>query len=538
MQSIVIGAALAAFAWAGTATAQVPRVGVVEHYGSRSLALEQVDRALGIAAGDSLSEDSLVAAMKAARARLSSVKGVAAVGVDAVCCLDQRLMIFVGFREVGVPGPQLRAAPHGTAKLPEAVMAANAPFDSLVSVAVMRGDATEDDMQGHALSHAPELRAIQERFVELARVHLDTLRIVLRTAADPGQRAIAARVIAYAPDKRDVVSDLVAAAHDPDDAVRNNAVRALAVIAVLAGREPARAISVPAAPFVDLLNSVVWSDLNKSALALDRITAAARDSALFAALRPRGLSVLADMARWRSAGHAQPAFNILGRVAGLGEGAIAKAWEDDRASVIAAALASRAGYPAHWWAPVPKEGAPAWEILPQEAGPGEVILSKRHELGLLSNFAPTPFVFHGRSYASLEGFWQMMLYPEGDDDPRAKYPGLEWKYTREEVTRMTSFEAKRAGDLAEENMRRMGIGWVSFEGRRFDYRSPKPAEHYRLIVAATREKVRQNDDVRRVLLATGDLVLKPDHHQEPDAPPEWRYFEILTRIRAELQGKR
>ena len=69
-------------------------------------------------------------------------------------------------------------------------------------------------------------------------------------------------------------------------------------------------------------------------------------------------------------------------------------------------------YPAHWWAPVSKEGSPAWEILPQEAGPGEVILSKRHELGLLSNFAPTPFTFRGRRYASLEGFWQMMLYPE------------------------------------------------------------------------------------------------------------------------------
>ena len=53
-------------------------------------------------------------------------------------------------------------------------------------------------------------------------------------------------------------------------------------------------------------------------------------------------------------------------------------------------------YPAQWWAAAPKEGAPGWEILPQEAGAGEVILSKRHELGLLSNFAATPFVFHGQ----------------------------------------------------------------------------------------------------------------------------------------------
>lgn len=208
------------------------------------------------------------------------------------------------------------------------------------------------------------------------------------------------------------------------------------------------------------------------------------------------------------------------------------------AAVPHARAAERADFPAHWWTPVATEGAPQWEVLPQEAGPGEVILSKRHELGLLSNFAPTPFTFRGHRYASLEGFWQMMLYPEGEDDPRAKFPGLEWKYTREEVAGMTSFEAKKAGDLAEENMRRMNIDWVSFEGRRFVYRSSRPAEHHRLIVAATRAKVKQNAEVRRVLLATGDLVLKPDHHQEPDAPPEWRYFEILTRIRAELRKRR
>src|SRR5439155_1434171 len=115
-----------------------------------------------------------------------------------------------------------------------------------------------------------------------------------------------------------------------------------------------------------------------------------------------------------------------------------------------AATRANAGhsYPAHWWAPVSKEGAPAWEILPQEAGPGEVILSKRNELGLLSNFAATPFTFRGQRYASLEGFWQMMKYPQGAGDPRAKFPGLTWPYTREQVSQMTAFEAKRAGTLA------------------------------------------------------------------------------------------
>jgi predicted NAD-dependent protein-ADP-ribosyltransferase YbiA (DUF1768 family) len=194
-------------------------------------------------------------------------------------------------------------------------------------------------------------------------------------------------------------------------------------------------------------------------------------------------------------------------------------------------------YPAHWWTPVSTAGKPDWEILPQEAGPNEVILSKRNELGLLSNFAPTPFAFRGRRYASLEGFWQMMLYPESPRDARARFPGLEWKYSRAQVAQMTAFEAKAAGTLAEENMKRMGVNWATFEGRRFRYRSQKPGEHYRLIVDATWAKVLQNPDVRKVLLATGDLILKPDHHSEPNAPPEWRYYEILTRIRAKLQRR-
>ena len=67
------------------------------------------------------------------------------------------------------------------------------------------------------------------------------------------------------------------------------------------------------------------------------------------------------------------------------------------------------------------------------------------------------------------------------------------------------------------------------------YRSQTRGEHYRLIVAAMRAKLEQNPKVRETLLATGKLVLRPDHVQEPDAPAEWRYFEIWMDLRAELQ---
>jgi len=211
------------------------------------------------------------------------------------------------------------------------------------------------------------------------------------------------------------------------------------------------------------------------------------------------------------------------------------------AVALAAALAiaqSGGRYPAHWWTPVPAQGAPAWEILPQAAGPGEVILSKRNELGILSNFAATPFTLRGRRYASVEGFWQMMLYPEGPDDPRAQAPGIHWLHSRDQVAAMTAFEAKDAGTAAEDNMRRMGIDWVSFEGRRFPYRSKTPGRHYRLILEAMRAKLAQNPDVRRILLSTGDLKLRPDHLEEPDPPPEWLYFRIWMDLRAQLQKAR
>jgi predicted alpha/beta superfamily hydrolase/predicted NAD-dependent protein-ADP-ribosyltransferase YbiA (DUF1768 family) len=192
-------------------------------------------------------------------------------------------------------------------------------------------------------------------------------------------------------------------------------------------------------------------------------------------------------------------------------------------------------YPRHWWTAIDDPNKPAWEILPQEAKSGEVILSKRNELGLLSNFAATPFTFRGKRFASLEGFWQAMKYPEGPDDPRLQDPNIEWKFTRDEVGQMIGFAAKEAGDLASANMRKLGIDWVSFDFKRFPYRPATPGEHYALIVAATEAKVRQNPIISSVLLSTGDLILRPDHYQGANSPAAWRYYDILMGIRDALR---
>jgi len=195
----------------------------------------------------------------------------------------------------------------------------------------------------------------------------------------------------------------------------------------------------------------------------------------------------------------------------------------------------RGPYPARWWTPVPEDQKAWWEILPQAAKPGEVILSKRNELGILSNFAPTPFTFQGKRYASVEGFWSMMFYPEGPGDPRAQALGITWLHMREDVAQMTAFDARDAGEKGEANMRKLGIDWVTFDGKRMQYRSKTRAEHYRLVVGAMRAKLEQNPKVRETLLQTGDLVLMPDHVEDPDPSEEWLYFKIWMEIRTELQ---
>lgn len=190
-----------------------------------------------------------------------------------------------------------------------------------------------------------------------------------------------------------------------------------------------------------------------------------------------------------------------------------------------------ASYPADWWKPVPREDAPGWEVLPQDAGPGEVILSKRNELGIFSNFAPTAFEYRGKKYGSVEGFWQMMKYPEGPGDERLK---VKWPHTREEVAKMTAFEAKAAGNDANALMKHLGIKWVTFEGKRIDYLENSKGEFYQLIWDAMTAKMEQNPEVKELLLKTGNLKLRPDHHQSPDSPPAWRYYDIWMEFRESI----
>src|SRR5262245_44457175 len=122
---------------------------------------------------------------------------------------------------------------------------------------------------------------------------------------------------------------------DPAEGLRNNAARALAVMAG-AARQTTRQpmpIKIPVRPFIEMLNLIEWKDHNKSSWALLRLTDK-RDPAVLSEIRQKALPSLIEMARWKSSGHSQASFVLLGRVARLPEDEITAAWErgEDRKS--------------------------------------------------------------------------------------------------------------------------------------------------------------------------------------------------------------
>lgn len=196
------------------------------------------------------------------------------------------------------------------------------------------------------------------------------------------------------------------------------------------------------------------------------------------------------------------------------------------------------GYPEDWWIEINDPKKPDWEVLPQEAKAGEVILSKRTELGILSNFAATPFTFRGKTYASLEGFWQATKYPEDAQDERLSVPEVKWPFTRAQVEQMVGFEAKEAGSLASQNMKLLGIDWVTFEKKKLVYKESGDSDFYRLIRQVMLAKVLQNKAVFEILLNTKDLKLLPDHQVKSTEPKAWHYYQIWMEIREELKKQK
>jgi hypothetical protein len=317
---------------------QIPPIGIIDFYGIRSMPEAQVRQALDFHEGDQLSSDQFGKKMQAAERKLEALPGIKKARLSFICCAEgNKGILFVGIQETGATCQEFAPAPQGTVRLPADVVQASKDMDTAFEK-LQEGGLEEDDSQGYALFHDPGMHAVQLRFPALAEKHLTILRDVLRNSSDAADRAFAAEVLGYAKDRQSVVPDLLDAMRDASDSVRNNAMRALMVFARYSPKAPGETVRIPAQPFVEMLNSCIWTDRNKSAAALAELTKG-RDPAILTELRMHALPSLVEMARWKSLGHGTYSLWILGRLGGLSDEAIQmKLDRRDRESMIVAAL--------------------------------------------------------------------------------------------------------------------------------------------------------------------------------------------------------
>jgi hypothetical protein len=318
---------------ASLADAQAPRIGIIDFYGLRKASITKVRQALGVHEGDPLP-----GSKGDTEERLNQVPGIVESHLEAVCCEAGKMILYVGIEEKGAAHFDLREPPEGDVRLPEEIAAAYRQFLEAVAAAALKGDAADDLTRGYSMMANPEARAIQEQFIILAKDYLKELRAVLRNSSDEEHRAAAAFIIGYAPKRAQVIDDLEYALKDADPNVRNNATRNLAAKAVLARLDPDSGVKVSPTWFIEMLNSLSWTDRNKALMALQILTDD-RDPLVLDQLRDRAMASLVEMARWKTLGHALPAYVLLGRLAGIPEPQIQDAWSrGDRESVIAQAM--------------------------------------------------------------------------------------------------------------------------------------------------------------------------------------------------------
>lgn len=302
---------------AGNSADQEPIViGAIDFYGLRTISASEVRALLPFSEGDERDTGFLTDDLKD---ELAEALQVSRVQMSGVCCMDDgTAIVFVGIDETGSDPIAYHSAPTGDGKLPAEILEAAREFDEASWIAVLNGDADEDDSEGHSMPRNPELRALAERFIGYAGAYWDTLVEVLHTSKDPVQRAVAAQTIAYGADKAAVASHLEQAVRDPDVSVRNNAIRALSIIASFAIEHRELDIEILPDDFIDMLNSIEWLDRNKAAWVLATLSESG-DSELIAQLRSRALASLIEMCGWQSFGHAYLSCVMLERILDLPE---------------------------------------------------------------------------------------------------------------------------------------------------------------------------------------------------------------------------
>lgn len=305
-------------------------IGLIEFFGYAGFDVNSIQAALPIHEGGVIASAELPGLKNRISQSVRKKLGREVTGLSMVCCEKHgHWMIFIGLPGRTWQSFNYRPAPKGAVRLPKEIIELYETTMRL-NLEASQKQPEEDRSKGYALAAYLPLREVQLRIREAALKHEPVVRAVLKNSADVNSRRAAAYTLGYARPSRRQISDLTTASRDPDDTVRNNAVRALAVIAASSN---VRAAQIPTAGFMQMLKSGSWTDRNKALMVLG-ILSGRRQPGLLRELKRQSLEVLVEMARWRNPGHALDARMILGRIAAIEETDLLKFAHDNPEEII------------------------------------------------------------------------------------------------------------------------------------------------------------------------------------------------------------
>jgi HEAT repeat protein len=318
-----------------TALGQTKQVGILDFYGTITNEAD-LRKCLPFKVGDTLdylTETAFPTVKKIVEDCLLAQPKIKQAEVSFVCCdeIEGKWIAFVGVDTI--ISHLLKSTHTDDLTLPAEIQSTYDCLMNLLLVAIEKGEATENDSSGHSLMNYLPARQLQEKFITYANQHVSLLRKVLRLSKHPDQREVASTVIAYYHDKTEIINDLLGAVTDPDEDVRNNAVRAIGIIADYAQRNPDLHIGIPADPFIEMMHSIAWTDRNKSSFVLLSLTNN-KNKKLLMQLKQQALKPIVDMAKWKSYGHSYPGYVMLGRIAGWSDEKIINGINSDREQLV------------------------------------------------------------------------------------------------------------------------------------------------------------------------------------------------------------
>jgi hypothetical protein len=235
-------------AFTGGSARQRFRLGEIDFFGTEGVDVQKVRSLLPVRRGSELSEkqgshirDGINEAVKHALGRVPT-------DLAFICCDSEGgFMLYIGLggkNSVVIPAHR---APEDSGCLPRQAETLYDEAMAAVVPAIRRGNSGEDDSRGYSISNDPVLRSKEMAMHEYAIAHERSLESVLRTCKSPQHRRAAAEMLGYGQKSARQIGALVYASHDPDGGVRNNAMRALWILAMAS---PKTASQIPAESFM------------------------------------------------------------------------------------------------------------------------------------------------------------------------------------------------------------------------------------------------------------------------------------------------